>query len=115
MSQFVNHLLSNMRVRQLGGHFWQSFIDLVIVFEVYEEASLGRDHNLKWSPEVASRSVVCLLDEGGSHRILVTGYAWFASAVLMKSKPLSPCGFSGSTQPYLLQQVDSKPSLIRGL
>jgi len=69
---------------------------LVMVFEEYEDVSLGKDHNLKWSPEVASKSVLCLFEDGGSHNILVTGYAWFASAVFTKSKPLSPCGFSGS-------------------
>ena len=35
--------------------------------------SLGRDHNRKWSPEVASRSVDCFCDDGGSHSRRVTG------------------------------------------
>jgi hypothetical protein len=33
----------------------------------------GRDHNRRWSPEVASRSVDCFWEEGGSHNIRVTG------------------------------------------
>ena len=34
----------------------------------------GSDHSLRWSPEVASRSVDCFCDDAGSHSILVTGY-----------------------------------------
>ena len=33
----------------------------------------GSDQRRKWSPEVASRSVDCLEDEGGSHDMRVTG------------------------------------------
>ena len=53
-------------------------------------ASLGRDHRRRWSPDVANRSVVCLVVEGGSHNILVTGYEWVASAVFTNSNPPSP-------------------------
>lgn len=35
--------------------------------------SEGRDHSLRWSPEVASRSVDCFCDDGGSHNNRVTG------------------------------------------
>lgn len=62
----------------------------VMELDWYECWSFGRDHSRRWSPEVANRSVVCLFDEGGSHNILVTGYAWVASAVLINSSPLSP-------------------------
>jgi hypothetical protein len=47
--------------------------------------SAGRDHSRKWSPEVASRSVDCFWDEGGSHNRRVTGYECVASAVRVKS------------------------------
>lgn len=36
-------------------------------------ASEGRDHNRRWSPEVASRSVDCFWEDGGSHSSRVTG------------------------------------------
>lgn len=35
--------------------------------------SEGRDQRRRWSPEVASRSVLCFWLDGGSHRSLVTG------------------------------------------
>lgn len=50
-------------------------------------AAAGNDHNRKWSPEVASKSVVCFWAEGGSHSILVTGYEHVASAIRVKSRP----------------------------
>lgn len=78
-----------------GGDF--EFGGRLIELDWYPCWSFGNDHNLKWSPDVASKSVVCLFEEGGSHSIRVTGYAWVASAVLINSSPLSPCGFSGST------------------
>jgi hypothetical protein len=34
---------------------------------------VGNDHRRRWSPDVASRSVDCFWDDGGSQRILVTG------------------------------------------
>jgi hypothetical protein len=49
--------------------------------------SEGRDQSLRWSPEVASRSVDCFCEDGGSHRRRVTGYECVASAILTKSKP----------------------------
>ena len=49
--------------------------------------SAGRDHNLKWSPDVASRSVDCFWDDGGSHSKRVTGYECVASAILLNSRP----------------------------
>lgn len=33
----------------------------------------GNDHNRRWSPEVARRSVDCFEDEGGSQDMRVTG------------------------------------------
>ena len=33
----------------------------------------GRDHNRRWSPEVASKSVDGFCDDSGSHKIRVTG------------------------------------------
>jgi hypothetical protein len=36
-------------------------------------AVFGSDHRRKWSPEVANKSVDCFCDDGGSHKILVTG------------------------------------------
>ena len=53
----------------------------------------GRDHNLRWSPEVARRSVEALEVDGGSHKMRVTGYAHVASATLTNSKPY--CGVPG--------------------
>jgi len=35
--------------------------------------SEGRDHSLRWSPDVARRSVDCFCDDGGSHSKRVTG------------------------------------------
>lgn len=61
-----------------GASFWigcsLEMVDLLIVFDWRDCASFGRDHNRRWSPEVASRSVLCLVDEGGSHNMRVTGY-----------------------------------------
>jgi hypothetical protein len=33
----------------------------------------GNDHNRRWSPDVARRSVDCFWEDGGSHSIRVTG------------------------------------------
>ena len=49
--------------------------------------SEGKDQSLRWSPEVARRSVDCFCDDGGSHSRRVTGYEWVASAILMNSSP----------------------------
>lgn len=38
-----------------------------------EGVSLGSDHRRKWSPDVASRSVDCFWEDGGSHKRRVTG------------------------------------------
>lgn len=61
--------------------------DLVIVLLILEDADCGKDHNLRWSPEVAKRSVDCFCVDGGSQRILVTGYEQVASATLEYSRP----------------------------
>ena len=55
----------------------------------------GRDHSLRWSPEVARRSVEAFEADGGSHNIRVTGYAHVASATLANSRPY--CGVPGCT------------------
>lgn len=49
--------------------------------------SAGNDHSLKWSPDVANKSVDCFWDDGGSHRRRVTGYECVASAILLNSRP----------------------------
>ncbi len=59
----------------------------VIELEVGWGVTLGNDHNRRWSPEVAKRSVDCFLDDGGSHNIRVTGYVDDASANLVNSSP----------------------------
>lgn len=46
----------------------------------------GSDQSLRWSPDVAKRSVDCFCEDGGSHKSLVTGYECVASATLVKSK-----------------------------
>jgi hypothetical protein len=47
----------------------------------------GSDQSRRWSPDVASRSVDCFCDDGGSHSRRVTGYEWVASATLTNSTP----------------------------
>lgn len=53
----------------------------------------GRLHNRKWSPLVANKSVLVFWVLGGSHSILVTGYAHVASATFVYSSPYGapPC------------------------
>jgi hypothetical protein len=86
--------------RARGDSFWRGaslgLVERLIEFDRWDCGSDGRDHNLRWSPDVARRSVVDLFDDGGSHNILVTGYECVASAVLMNSNPPSPWGSSGS-------------------
>lgn len=76
-----------------GDSFWSGASEdlRVMVLLAYACWSCGRDQRRRWSPEVASRSVVCLLEDGGSHKILVTGYECVASAVFVNSKFVSPC------------------------
>lgn len=45
----------------------------VIVFESGDAVEAGRDQSRRWSPDVARRSVVCFCEDGGSHRMRVTG------------------------------------------
>lgn len=45
----------------------------VIELPGVDGVSEGRDHSLKWSPDVARRSVDCFVDDGGSHSNRVTG------------------------------------------
>lgn len=47
--------------------------------------SEGSDHRRRWSPDVASRSVDCFCEDGGSHNSRVTGYECVASATLLNS------------------------------
>lgn len=60
-----------------GESFWTAcslaLVDLLTELDWRDCASFGRDHNRRWSPDVAKRSVLCLVEEGGSHKILVTG------------------------------------------
>lgn len=57
-----------------GESFCSGCCSLRLIELEYDAAeSPGRDHSLRWSPEVASRSVACLFLDGGSHNILVTG------------------------------------------
>ena len=49
------------------------FVGRVIELELGTGWEVGSDHNRKWSPDVASRSVDCFWDDGGSQRIRVTG------------------------------------------
>lgn len=51
----------------------------------------GKLHNRRWSPLVAKRSVLDFWELGGSHRILVTGYAHVASATFVYSIPYCGC------------------------
>jgi hypothetical protein len=59
---------------------------LFIEFECVACGSEGRDQSLRWSPEVANKSVVCFCDDGGSHSKRVTGYECVASAIFVNSK-----------------------------
>ena len=47
----------------------------------------GSDHNRRWSPEVARRSVDCFWEDGGSHSMRVTGKEQVASAMALYSRP----------------------------
>lgn len=47
----------------------------------------GNDHNRRWSPDVARRSVICFCCDGGSHSIRVIGYEHVASAIRVNSTP----------------------------
>jgi hypothetical protein len=61
------------------------FRDVIDDPEVGGWISDGSDHSRRWSPEVASRSVDCFCEEGGSQSKRVTGYECVASAILVKS------------------------------
>lgn len=62
-------------VSLLGGWDCPWFEDRVMELEwLDKEISAGRDHNLRWSPDVARRSVDCFWEDGGSHSKRVTGY-----------------------------------------
>ena len=58
----------------------------IVLLKLFPDA-WGRDHNRRWSPEVARRSVDCFCDEGGSHSIRVTGKEQVASAMALYSMP----------------------------
>jgi hypothetical protein len=61
--------------------------DRVIVLLTLDVGVEGRDHNRRWSPDVASRSVDCFCGIGGSQSIRVTGYEQVASAIRVYSIP----------------------------
>lgn len=61
--------------------------DLLMELVTWDGWLEGKDQSLRWSPDVASRSVDCLEVDGGSQEMRVTGYAQVASATLTKSKP----------------------------
>jgi hypothetical protein len=73
------------------GPWFRLFIEFVVC-TIWE---FGKDHKRRWSPDVASKSVDCFWEEGGSHNILVTGYECVASAVLTYSNSTSPGTTSG--------------------
>ena len=76
--------------RARGESFWTGEVltlPRLMEFPYCDDDSDGNDHRRRWSPEVASRSEPCFWDDGGSHRMRVTGYECVASAVLMNSKP----------------------------
>lgn len=58
----------------------------VIVLLMVLAGALGRDHNRRWSPDVASRSVDCFCDDGGSQSMRVTGKEHVASAMGLYSR-----------------------------
>lgn len=58
--------------------------------EIAAGAVLGNDHNRRWSPDVASRSVKGFVAVGGSHSTRVTGYVRVASANFENSIDGSP-------------------------
>jgi hypothetical protein len=64
-----------------ASRLWRLMLLLCAICE-----SPGKDHSLKWSPEVARRSVDCFCEDGGSHSSLVTGYECVASATLLNSR-----------------------------
>jgi hypothetical protein len=80
--------------------------DRVIEF-VCNDCGEGSDHKRRWSPDVASKSVVCFCDEGGSQRIRVTGYECMASAVLVYSSLISPFRASGVSGSGCVQCVST--------
>jgi hypothetical protein len=59
----------------------------VIVLLMLLPEAWGRDHRRRWSPDVASRSVDCFCEDGGSHRMRVTGKEQVASAMALYSRP----------------------------
>lgn len=53
---------------------WSRWLEgRVIEFELCKGCELGSDHKRRWSPDVASKSVDCFWDDGGSQRMRVTG------------------------------------------
>lgn len=58
----------------------------VMLFDTAFAVDCGRDHNRRWSPDVARRSVDCFWEDGGSQSIRVTGYEQVASAIRVYSR-----------------------------
>lgn len=63
--------------RARGVNFWVGCCGLFEGRDIellgLEDGCEGKDQSLKWSPEVARRSVDCFCEDAGSHKILVTG------------------------------------------
>jgi len=83
---------------------WQSAFILIPLFREPGAGSFVNSHNRKWSPVVARRFAVVFPDRKGSHKTLVIGYSWSASATLTKSygefgpsSDLSPKAFNAKT------------------
>jgi hypothetical protein len=75
-------------VSLLAGPSRPTFADRVMEFPGDDIAdSEGRLQSLRWSPDVASRSVDCFWEDGGSHNRRVTGYECVASAIFTNSNP----------------------------
>lgn len=56
---------------EVGASRW--FIVRLIEFDVCRGWEFGSDHRRRWSPDVASKSVDCFWEDGGSQRMRVTG------------------------------------------
>lgn len=70
-----------------GGCFLLTLAERLMLLLICGVLVAGSDHRRRWSPEVARRSVVCFDEDGGSQRILVTGYEHVASAIRVNSSP----------------------------
>jgi len=74
--------------------FWLALDDLGMVLLDDDCVGVGNDHSLRWSPDVANRSVICFCCDGGSHNMRVIGYEHVASAIRLNLMPC--CGKPGA-------------------